>query len=384
MYMGKSILYDLEATQPSVSGKRHGGGIYGEMLFRKLIESGADMSAYYNSDKWFNPDIRNLAELNGIELHDVKGRTVADLVNEIKPTVFYSPVPEDFGLGDDVTVIVTLHGLRHLELPRDPLMGRYAGVPLTQRIKNFVKPLAPGIVQKYNKRRFYSFLLDKDLVVVSNHTAYSLIQYFPETARRDVKVFYSPSTTVNMELDPAKVADYPYYLMVSGNRWEKNVLRAIMAFEQLFDAGLLPGYKVHITGIKSPGDIRYKYRHPDRFVALGYVDDAELQRQYRDCYGFVYPSLNEGFGYPPVEAMRFGMPVAASAVCSIPEVCGDAVLYFNPMDVTEIGNRILQLTNPSTRERLHEAALNRYRLITERQNTDLEALARYIIDKSRR
>ncbi|MDE7386168.1 MAG: glycosyltransferase [Muribaculaceae bacterium] len=382
--MGKSILFDLESTQPSVSGKRHGGGIYGEVLFRKLIELGADMAAYYNSDKWLNPDIRNVAELNNIALHDVKGRTVNDIVSEMKPRVFYSPILEDFRFDDDVTVMGTLHGLRHLELPRDPLMGRYSGIPMTQRIKNFVRPLAPGLILKYNKRRFYSFQLDKDFVVVSDHTAHSLKQFFPETAGRDVKVFYSPSTTVEMELDKARTAEYPYFLMVSGNRWEKNVLRAIMAFERLFDAGLLADYKVHITGLRALSDLRYRYRHPDRFVALGYVDDAELQRQYRDCYGFIYPSLNEGFGYPPVEAMRFGVPVAVSAVCSIPEVCGDAALYFNPMDVPEIGNRILQLTDPKIRERLHEASLNRYKVITERQNNDLEQLARYIIDKSRR
>ncbi len=381
--MGKSILFDLESTQPSVSGKRHGGGIYGEMLFRKLVELKADMAAFYNSEKWLNPDIRHLADENGIELFDVKGKPLTQLVSEIAPKLFYSPKGDEYDFGPGVRVMITLHGLRLIELPNDPLMRRYKDAPLTQILKNIVQPLFPRLVFRYNKKRFYSYLEYLEFVVVSEHTAYSLRQFFPETAGRDIKVFYSPSTTVVMDLDPAKVADYPYFLMVSGNRSEKNVLRAIMAFERLFEAGLLPGFKVHITGISSLKDIRHKYRYPERFVALGYVDDSELQRQYRDSYGFIYPTLNEGFGYPPVEAMRYGIPVAASAVCSIPEVCGDAVLYFNPMDVAEIGTRILQLTDPDIRRRLTEAGKKRYRHITDRQNSDLEGLARHIIDKAR-
>ncbi|MDE7394315.1 MAG: glycosyltransferase, partial [Muribaculaceae bacterium] len=273
--------------------------------------------------------------------------------------------------------IGTLHGLRFLERPHDKMQRRFRNEPMKSIMVNYLETISPKTV--FNKRKKdYAGILDMQLIVVSNHTAYSLRNFFPETAKRNVPVFYSPSTTVEMELNPDKAADYPYFLMVSGNRWDKNTLRAIMAFERLFDAGLLEGIKVHITGLKSLKDIRYKYRHPERFVAMGYVDEDELQRQYRDAYGFIYPSLNEGFGYPPVEAMRFGVPTAASGVCSIPEVCGDAVLYFNPMDIAEISNRILQLTDPDIRKQLHKAGLERYQIVTERQNSDLEKLARYI------
>lgn len=58
---------------------------------------------------------------------------------------------------------------------------------------------------------------------------------------------------------------------------------------------------------------------------------------------FVYPSLNEGFGYPPLEAMRYGVPVIASPYSSITETCGGGALYFNPTSIEEIMNRMMMV-----------------------------------------
>ncbi|MDE5968989.1 MAG: glycosyltransferase, partial [Muribaculaceae bacterium] len=344
----------------------------------KLAELKADVVIFYDSSKWLNPEIEAIIKESGYPLEDINATSLSEIIEKHKVATFYSALP----LSEHAQLPVerkigTMHGLRFLERPHDEMQRRFRNEPMKSIMVNYLETISPKTV--FNKRKKdYAGILDMQLIVVSNHTAYSLRNFFPETAKRNVPVFYSPSTTVEMELNPDKAADYPYFLMVSGNRWDKNTLRAIMAFERLFDAGLLEGIKVHITGLKSLKDIRYKYRHPERFVAMGYVDDDELQRQYRDAYGFIYPSLNEGFGYPPVEAMRFGVPTAASGVCSIPEVCGDAVLYFNPMDIAEISNRILQLTDPDIRKQLHKAGLERYQIVTERQNSDLEKLARYI------
>jgi glycosyltransferase involved in cell wall biosynthesis len=215
-------------------------------------------------------------------------------------------------------------------------------------------------------------------VVVSQHTASALNVWFDEASARKFPVFYSPSTVRNLQLPSDSFDSGKYILMVSGNRWEKNVLRAIMAFEQLFDKGLLEDVHVNITGLKSYNQLRYRFRHPERFHLLGYVSDSDLGRLYRDAYAFVYPSVNEGFGYPPLEAMNCRVPVAASAVASIPEVCGDAVLYFNPFDVAEIANRILRLTDDATRKHLIDAGAERYAKIKERQDHDLDALIDYI------
>ena len=71
-------------------------------------------------------------------------------------------------------------------------------------------------------------------------------------------------------------------------------------------------------------------------VRTGRIDDSQLKALYTNARAFVFPSLYEGFGIPPLEAMACGCPVIASNTASIPEVCGDAVGYFDPASISSI------------------------------------------------
>lgn len=94
----------------------------------------------------------------------------------------------------------------------------------------------------------------------------------------------------------------------------------------------------------------------DRVLYVGYVPDEELEQLFDHAEAFVYPSLYEGFGLPPLEAMVRGCPVLASQATSIPEVTGDAALLFEPTDAFEIGRQLLLvLSNPDLRHHLSEA-----------------------------
>jgi glycosyltransferase involved in cell wall biosynthesis len=73
---------------------------------------------------------------------------------------------------------------------------------------------------------------------------------------------------------------------------------------------------------------------------LGYVSDGQLRALYENAAAFVHPSLYEGFGIPPLEAMALGCPVIASNAASIPEVCGDAALYFEPHAAEQLAQLI--------------------------------------------
>jgi glycosyltransferase involved in cell wall biosynthesis len=91
------------------------------------------------------------------------------------------------------------------------------------------------------------------------------------------------------------------------------------------------------------------------FKRLGYVPDAELRALYESAGCFVFPSLYEGFGLPPLEAMACGCPVIASSAGSIREVCGDAALYFDPQDPASLAVQIGRVMNdPGLREELRE------------------------------
>ena len=81
----------------------------------------------------------------------------------------------------------------------------------------------------------------------------------------------------------------------------------------------------------------------DRLVFLGQVADARLPALYRGALAFVFPSLHEGFGLPPLEAMACGTPVVSSLATSLAEVVGDAALPIDPLDVDSIAAGIARI-----------------------------------------
>ena len=95
--------------------------------------------------------------------------------------------------------------------------------------------------------------------------------------------------------------------------------------------------------------------------------DSDLPALLSGAQVFAYPSLFEGFGYPPVEAMACGAPVLTSNVTSLPEVCGNAAVYVKPESVDDIAEKLLALyRNETLRNQLHELGLRqaaRYRQV---------------------
>jgi len=76
---------------------------------------------------------------------------------------------------------------------------------------------------------------------------------------------------------------------------------------------------------------------------LGFVDDATLACLYKNATLFVYPSIYEGFGIPPLEAMACATPVVASNASSLPEACGDAAYYIDPFDERSLQEGLQQV-----------------------------------------
>ncbi len=87
---------------------------------------------------------------------------------------------------------------------------------------------------------------------------------------------------------------------------------------------------------------------PADMLLLGSMDDAELKALMSQARGLVCPSLYEGFGLPPLEAMACGCPVAAARAASLPEALGDAALYFDPQDEADIGRALVRLIADDT------------------------------------
>jgi glycosyltransferase involved in cell wall biosynthesis len=81
----------------------------------------------------------------------------------------------------------------------------------------------------------------------------------------------------------------------------------------------------------------------DRVVFTGFVSDRELAGLYKNSKLYIFPSLSEGFGLPPLEAMAHGLPVASSNATCLPEVLGDAAVYFDPRSDAEMADAMLSV-----------------------------------------
>jgi glycosyltransferase involved in cell wall biosynthesis len=95
---------------------------------------------------------------------------------------------------------------------------------------------------------------------------------------------------------------------------------------------------------------------------LGFVEEADLPALYRSADAFVYPSLFEGFGLPPIEAMACGCPVISSTAGSLGEVVGDSALVVDPASTRDIAEKLILLaTKPELRDTLRSEGLARSR-----------------------
>jgi glycosyltransferase involved in cell wall biosynthesis len=107
-------------------------------------------------------------------------------------------------------------------------------------------------------------------------------------------------------------------------------------------------------------DARILNKNKEDIITLYKLTDSNLAILYNACNYFIYPSLYEGFGMPILEAMRCGAPVAVSKSSSLPEVAGDAGLYFNPNDIDDICGTMQELSdNETLRQEFSRKSLER-------------------------
>lgn len=163
-----------------------------------------------------------------------------------------------------------------------------------------------------------------------------------------------------------KIPDVQYLLCLSTLEPRKNIDGVIRAFREA-----IKQEKIYDLAIVIAGSLGWQYepifreahrfpRLAPRIIFTGSVAEADLPILYSGALMFVYPSFYEGFGLPPLEAMRCGTPVITSNSSSLPEVVGDAALLVDPRDETAIADRILQLyQSPQLRTTLAQKSLQR-------------------------
>jgi glycosyltransferase involved in cell wall biosynthesis len=153
---------------------------------------------------------------------------------------------------------------------------------------------------------------------------------------------------------------HPYIFYAGNARAHKNLSRLLAVFARID----FPGLRLILTGQKT-SEMAEQVRAlklEERVQFAGTLSDEALARLYRGALLFIFPSLLEGFGLPPLEAMACGTPVVVSRTSSLPEVAGDAGLLIDPLDIEDMRRAIERvLGDTSLRDRMRKAGLSRAR-----------------------
>lgn len=213
------------------------------------------------------------------------------------------------------------------------------------------------------------------IIAVSNSTKNDIISYF-KIAEARVKVIYNGVDEIFQVLHEDEMEDvkekyeikHPFILYVGTLEPRKNIPTLLRAFYLLKKKGIQ--HRLVIAGGKG-----WKYKSvyktvnelnlQKEVIFTGYIPSEDLPKIYNAADLFIYPSLYEGFGLPPLEAMACGTPVITSNTSSLPEVVGDAGILVDPLDVKKIADVMYKvLNNMDVRDRMVKRGLERAKMFS--------------------
>ncbi|MBU0531819.1 glycosyltransferase family 4 protein [Patescibacteria group bacterium] len=220
------------------------------------------------------------------------------------------------------------------------------------------------------KRAGYKLVLSqaikksRHIIAVSNYTKSSILKHFeidPKKISVTLEGVVTPKSKPQATKSPYQG---PYFLYV-GNAYPHKNLEALLHAFALFHK-LHPKVKLVLVGKQ---DVFWKWLEKEideievpreSVVFYGYASEEELDQLYEHATLYLFPSRHEGFGLPPLEAMARGVPVAASEATAIPEILGDAAIYFKPDDLERMVEVMEQgLTDEKLRKNLKDKGQSR-------------------------
>lgn len=154
--------------------------------------------------------------------------------------------------------------------------------------------------------------------------------------------------------------DGPFILYIGGFSTRKNVKELILAFNKVNSQLKTPHKLVIVGSLRDEGEklriLAESSKESKNIIFTGFVETDMLPMLYNACEAFVYPSLYEGFGLPPLEAMKCKTAVITSNITSIPEVTGDSAILINPTSKDDLSEKLFYvLDNQDIKENLREA-----------------------------
>ena len=372
-----------------------GGGVGGAATFTKAITdeillqcdtSRTKLFAVYDSSFHVGQQYNyvDIATRHNITLLDIHSQPLAKYIQQHHIDTFFIAIGQFYARYDlsgiSCRTIMFIHDIFDVESCDNRIDLSITDQQGESRFRHF-KRVANFISGRWHSRmqRIYRNIIPLYSAphtlayTVSEYTAHSLRYYFPEI-RKDIRVCYSPmkssvgSTNIeNNELRQLIESNKTYLLFVAANRLYKNPQTLLKVYLRLLNE--YPD--LHLVTLKYG-----KSLHPNH-IDISFLSDSDLEHAYRHARALVFASYFEGFGYPPIEALRWGTPVVASNVTSIPEILGEAGVYFSPFYPADLYRAIKSvLQNPDIRK---EAIAKRYQEVSQRQQSDLRDLVKQIL-----
>lgn len=192
------------------------------------------------------------------------------------------------------------------------------------------------------------------IVCVSEYTRSELMRKFQvETAKLTIIPNSIDASWYSLR---RKTTGQRYVFCVSGEAPNKNLGRALQGFAEYCERFGDHDTQFRVAGVKPAHHAAFcaianHYRMRSRVEFLDYISDEKLRELYAGAAAFLFPSTEEGFGIPVLEALAAGVPVIASQASSIPEVGGDAALYFDPVSAPDMAEQLSNvLSNPELQD----------------------------------
>ena len=257
----------------------------------------------------------------------------------------------------------------------DPYFLKHLGKkPYVLTIYDMIHEIFPDTFDKNDMTRNRKKTLAdnaKKIIAISENTKKDIIKYLDVPEDKIQVIYLADSLSRTKNTNPSNVLDSirvpEKYLLFVGNR--SGYKNFTFLFEALFSV-LKKDKNLHIIcaggGFFSASE-KNLMQKMDMISRTHYysADDATLLYLYKNAYAFVFPSLYEGFGIPVLEAFSCGCPTVLSNTSSLPEVGGDAALYFDPVDSVSVTNIIEQiLSDENLREDLITKGYSRSKLFS--------------------
>lgn len=251
--------------------------------------------------------------------------------------------------------------LVHFTMTQQPIFfqGKTVTTMHDLTILRFDNPSKNKIIYTFKKiiYRFVCYAVAKKSVRIITPTSYVKTDIATCTGVKEskIKVISEGASFIS---NPARSIDdlrnKNFIMYVGRPNPHKNLENLIRAFAVIVKT--YPNLHLVLAGSKDQlyERLEKKYEHvvPNIYFT-GYISDSRLRWLYENCEAYIFPSLSEGFGLPGLEAMSHGAPVISSSATCLPEVYGDAAIYFDPHDTDDISNKIITvLSNQKLRNLL--------------------------------